>query len=158
MSIGNVQRLLSRSAPSHTINSQDFMNALIGQVRSALPDCDQVRISFRAEAAELTSTTAVALGALMLELINNAIKHAFPDRMKGMVDASFIVSSDSYTVECKDDGVGIEQVETPSGFGTQNIARLARLMGGSVTCQPTYQLQERPGTTWRIVIPNTGRR
>jgi two-component system, sensor histidine kinase PdtaS len=154
MVIGNIQRLLSRSAPSHTINSQYFLSALIREVRSVLPDPDQIGISISAVATELTSTTAVALGALMVELINNAIKHAFPGGMKGTVDVSFIVSADKYILECEDDGVGIERVEAPRGFGTRNTAHLAHLLGGSATCQSARRSDTRPGTAWRIVIPH----
>jgi two-component sensor histidine kinase len=152
--IGNIQRLLSRSTPSHTINSQCFLSGLIGEVRSTLPDPDQIGISVHAVAIELTSRTAVAVGALMVELINNAIKHAFPGGMTGTVDVSFIVSADKYILECKDDGVGIERVEAPRGFGTRNTARLAHLLGGSATCQSARPSDTRPGTTWRIVIPH----
>jgi two-component sensor histidine kinase len=154
MVIGNIQRLLSHSAPSHMINSKEFISALIGQVRSALPDRDQVGITIRADAAELTSTMAIALGALLVEVINNAIKHAFPDAMQGIVTVSFTVSKENYVLQCKDDGVGIDGGQAPHGFGTQNIADLARLMRASITCQPARQSNTRPGTMWRLVIPH----
>ena len=88
-----------------------------------------------------------------LELINNALKHAFPDGMKGVLTVSFTVSNNNYIAEFKDDGIGIAQGQAPDGFGTRSVADIARLMGGSLTCQPARQSSTRPGTMWRLVIP-----
>ncbi len=153
MAIGNIQRMLSHSTPSHVINSKEFMTAIIAELRSALPDPEKVDITVHADAAQLTSTRAVALGALLLEVINNSVKHAFPDGMQGMLTVSFITSNNKYIVEFKDDGVGINREQSPHGFGTQNVADLARLMGGSIICQAARQSNTRPGTMWRLVIP-----
>jgi two-component sensor histidine kinase len=153
MAIGNIQRLLSHSTPSRMIDSRAFIMAIIGEVRSALPDSNKVDITAHADSAALTSTRAIALGALLLELINNALKHAFPDGMKGMLSVSFSVSNDKYIAEFKDDGVGIAHGHAPDGFGAKNVADLARLMGGSITCQSARQSNTRPGTMWRLVIP-----
>jgi two-component sensor histidine kinase len=153
MAIGNIQRLLSHSTPSRMIDSRAFIMAIIGEVRSALPDSNKVDITAHADSAALTSTRAIALGALLLELINNAMKHAFPDGMKGMLAVSFSVSNDKYIAEFKDDGVGIDHGHAPDGFGAKNVADLARLMGGSITCQSACQSNTRPGTMWRLVIP-----
>ena len=152
MVIGHIQRMLSHSAPSHMIDSNTFITALIRDVRSALPVSDKVAISVRADSAELTSTRATALGALLLELINNALKHAFPEGMEGTITVGFTVSSNKYVVEFEDDGVGIKQEQT-GGFGTQNLFELVRLMGGSMTCQPASKSITRPGTRWRLVMP-----
>jgi two-component sensor histidine kinase len=152
MVIGNIHRMLSHSAGSQGIDSKAFILAIIKEVRLALPDPDKVGITVRADAASLTSTKAVAVGACLLEVINNALKHAFPDGMNGMLTVSFAASNKTFIVECEDDGVGIEQARA-DGFGTQNITDLARLMGASITCQPARQSDTRPGTMWRLVIP-----
>ena len=125
--------------------------AIIHELRSALPDTNQVDITVHVDSTKLTSTTATAIGALFLELINNALKHAFPDGMQGMLTVSFTVSNNNYIAEFKDDGIGIAQA--PDGFGTRSVADIARLMGGSLTCQPARQSSTRPGTMWRLVIP-----
>jgi two-component sensor histidine kinase len=153
MVIGNIQRMLSHSSPSHKIESRTFIMAIIHELRSALPDTNQVDITVHADSAKLTSTTATAIGALFLELINNALKHAFPDGMKGVLTVSFTVSNNNYIAEFKDDGIGIAQGQAPDGFGTRSVADIARLMGGSLTCQPARQSSTRPGTMWRLVIP-----
>ena len=153
MAIGNIQRMLSHSTPSHMIDSKEFMTAIIDELRSALPDPEKVEITIHADSAHLTSTRAIARGALLLEVFNNSVKHAFPDGMQGMLSVSFVNSNNKYIVEFKDDGVGINREQSPHGFGTQNVADFARLMGGPITCQAACQSNTRPGTMWRLVIP-----
>jgi two-component sensor histidine kinase len=137
------------------IEARTFIMAIIHELRSVLPDANQVDITVHADSTKLTSTTATAIGALFLELINNSLKHAFPNGMKGLLTVSFIVSNNNYIAVFKDDGIGIAQGQAVEGFGTRSVADIARLMGGSLTCQPARQSNMRPGTMWRLVIPAT---
>jgi two-component sensor histidine kinase len=151
--IGNIQRMLSHSAPSSTIDSKAFIAAIIKEVRSAFPNPEKVSITVRADSAELSSTKAIALGALLLELVNNALKHAFPNGMNGMLNVNFTSSNNKHVLEFTDDGVGIDPTHIPDGFGTQSAQNLARLIGGSITCQPGRETKTRPGTRWRLEMP-----
>lgn len=153
MVIGNIQRLLSHCTPSATIDSREFIMTVIDDVRSILPNSDRVDIAVHADSAELTSMRAIALGTLLVELINNALKYAFSEGMKGMLTVNFTVSGNKNIIEFKDDGVGIAHGHTPDGFGTKNVEDLARLLGGSITCQAACQSDSRPGAKWRLVIP-----
>jgi two-component sensor histidine kinase len=153
MVIGNNQRLLSHSVPSHMIDSREFITTVVDEVRSALPDSNQVDIVAQADSAELTSMRAIAIGALLLELINNALKYAFPEGMKGTLTVNFTVSGNKNIIEFEDNGVGMAHGHAPDGFGTKNVEDLARLLEGSITCQPACQSDSRPGTKWRLVIP-----
>lgn len=103
---------------------------VLDEVRSALPNSNQVDIVAQADSAELTSIRAIAIGALLLELINNALKYAFPEGMKGMLTVNFTVSGNKNIVEFEDDGVGITHGNTRDGFGTKNVEDLARLLRG----------------------------
>jgi two-component sensor histidine kinase len=150
--IGKIQRMLSHSMASGAIDSKAFVTALVEDVRSALADPDKVAISIRADSAELTSMRATALGALLVELINNALKHAFRGGAEGRIAVTFTASDNHYILGLEDDGFGIDQ-EHGDGLGTRNITELARLMGGSITWQPARESDTRPGTMWRLVIP-----
>jgi two-component sensor histidine kinase len=152
MAIGNIQRRLSHFAPSDSIDSREFIMAVIDDVRSILENSDRVDIVVHADSAELTSMRAIALGTLFVELINNALKHAFPDGMKGILNVNFTVSGNKNIIEVRDDGVGIANGHAPGGFGAKNVEDLARLLGGTITCQAACQSESRPGTKWRLVI------
>jgi two-component sensor histidine kinase len=155
MVIGRIQRMLSHFGSPRTVDSKHFIIALTHDVRSTFPDPDKIGINVEVDAAELTSTTATVLGAILVELINNALKHAFREGMEGTLAVRFIASknTDRYVVEVEDDGVGIDQAQMPDGFGTQNITDLSRLIAGSVTCQAARTSNARPGTMWRLDFP-----
>jgi two-component sensor histidine kinase len=135
------------------IDAKPFIAALVREVHSAFPDPDRVGITVRADSAELTFTTAMVLGALLLEFTNNSLKHAFREGIEGMIAVNFTASNKQYILQFEDDGVGIDQGQNVDGFGTKNATDFARLMGGSIACQPARQSNTRPGTLWRLVIP-----
>jgi two-component sensor histidine kinase len=123
-------------------------------VRSILPNPDQICIDVQADSTQLSSTAAIALGALLVELINNALKHAFHEGMEGTLAVRFTASTsmNQCVIEVEDDGVGIDQGQRPDGVGVQNVTELARMVGGSLTCQPARQANPRPGTMWRLAF------
>ncbi|MGH6682087.1 MAG: ATP-binding protein, partial [Bradyrhizobium sp.] len=98
-------------------------------MQAALADPKSIEITVSAQSAELNSTKAAALGALMVELLNNALKHAFADGMKGRLAVSFTAVGNGYVLELEDDGVGIRQESDSDGFGRRSVSNLARAMG-----------------------------
>jgi two-component sensor histidine kinase len=155
MVIGKIQRMLSHSGSTGAVNSESFIKSLIGDLCATAPDRDAMRITVEADAAELPSTTAIALGALLSELINNALKHAFPGLAGGALAIRFFnqQSPSQYVLEVEDDGIGIGPASRLGGFGFETVTELARLMRGSVTHQAVRASDTRPGTKWRLVVP-----
>lgn len=151
--IGRIQRMLSYSGPEGLVDASRFIAELVRDLRSTLPDSDKVRITVRADSAALTSSTATPLGALMVEIINNSLKHAFREGMDGAVAVKFTALREQYILEVEDDGVGIDSSQNAEGLGTRNVTELARLMNGSLTRQPARKSSARPGTLWRLVTP-----
>jgi two-component sensor histidine kinase len=154
MVIGQIERLLSHFGATDTVDSKAFVTALLRDVHSILPNPDQIRIDVQAASCQMSSTTAIALGALLVELINNALKHAFHEGMEGTLAVRFITSNsmNQCVVEVEDDGIGIDQGQTPDGVGMGNVTEFARMVGGSLTCQPARQANPRPGTMWRLTF------
>lgn len=151
--IGNLNRKLSLNTPSLMTDSNSFVTALVKDTHAAFADPESIEITVSVESTELNSAKAAALGALLVELLNNALKHAFPNGMKGRLAVSFTALENQYVLELEDDGVGIDHGEDSDGFGSQSVNNLARAMGGSITCQPARQSKTRPGTKWRVEIP-----
>jgi two-component sensor histidine kinase len=154
MVIGQIERMLSHFGATPTVDSKAFITALLQDVRSILPNPEQICIDVRADSTEISSATAIALGALLVELINNALKHAFRDGMEGTIAVRFIASKsmNQCVMEVEDDGVGIDRKQAPDGLGTQNVSELARIVDGSLTCQSARRAKARPGTMWRLVF------
>jgi two-component sensor histidine kinase len=154
MVIGHIERLLSHFGATDTVDSKVFISALLRDVHSILPNPDQIRIDVQVDSTQISSTAAIALGALLVELINNALKHAFREGMEGKLAVRFTTSKsmDQCLVEVEDDGIGIGQGQKPDGVGVQNVTEFARMVGGSLTCQPARQANPRPGTMWRLTF------
>jgi two-component sensor histidine kinase len=153
MVIGKIERLLSHAESTGMVDLKAFINALVNDMRSTLVDPDKIDIRVVADNAVLPVSKAVVLGALLAEVINNALKHAFPRGMSGVLAVRLVASNDHYLVEVEDDGVGIDRSRTRDGFGMRTIAELARLMHGSVTSQDARKSDARPGTIWKLVVP-----
>jgi two-component sensor histidine kinase len=155
--IGSINRKLSLDATRQTsprlIDSRFFLTTLVKDVHAALADPESIEITVSAQSTELNSTKAAALGALMVELLNNALKHAFADGMKGRLAVSFTALENRHVLEVEDDGVGIDHENDSDGFGARSVSNLARALGGSITCQPACQSKTRPGSRWRVEIP-----
>ncbi len=153
MVIGEIQRMLAHGSHQQMVDARAFVTALVQHVKSALPDPDRIVINVEADSAELSSTTAIALGSLLIELMNNALKHAFRNNISGRLDVSFVTSHGQYVLNVADDGVGIDEEATADSFGMRSIADLVRLIGGTITRGPARSSDKRPGTVWRVTMP-----
>jgi two-component sensor histidine kinase len=156
MRIGRIQRMLSHAGSAAAVNSQTFFRALLDDVSSTLSDPDAIRIRVEADAAELTSSTAITLGALLIELINNALKHAFQGCERGALTVKFtcLPGGGEYVLDVEDDGVGMHQAQVSGGSGIQSVTELVRLMHGSIACEVPHPSSARPGTRWHLVFPH----
>jgi two-component sensor histidine kinase len=151
--IARINRKLSTSSPGESIDSKSFLTALVKDVHAALANSESIQITVSAQSVKLSSTKAAALGALLAELLNNALKYAFPNGTKGKLAVSFTALENQHVLELEDDGVGFDQGKGSDGFGTRSVSNLARAMGGSIACQPARQSKTRPGTRWRVEVP-----
>ena len=159
MVIGRIQRMLSHSGATEAVSSDSFIKALVSDLCSTAPNRDALRITVEADAAELTSTTAIALGAFLSELINNALKHAFRGIAGGELSVRFFnqQSPNQYVLEVEDDGIGLSPSLAVDGFGLETVTELTRLMRGALTHQAVRPSDARPGTKWRLVVPSPKR-
>lgn len=154
VAIGGIQRMLSHSGDTVLVNSESFIRALVNDLCATAPNRDAMHVTVEADVADLSSTTAVALGALMSELINNALKHAFRGIERGALAVRFFnqQSPSQYVLEVEDDGIGLS-ASVDTGFGLETVTELARLLGGTISHQAARQSDARPGTKWRFVVP-----
>lgn len=89
----------------------------------------------------------VQLYQMTRELFHNILKHADPSEVKVFID----VKDDIFTLEVKDDGVGMKILPRPSGKGLGLLSIRERLKhyGGSAT----FKSQPDEGTSVKLIIP-----
>jgi two-component sensor histidine kinase len=137
------------------VDSKAFIEALVNDVSSILPDAEKLPIIVQADSAVLTSTAAITLGALLIELITNATKHAFRSGDQGTLVVRFsdVPGKSQFVLVVEDNGVGIVEQQDSKGFGIQSVTELVRLMHGTATREAARPSETRPGTRWQLVFP-----
>jgi two-component sensor histidine kinase len=151
--IGKINRKLSASTPRQLVDSRSFVTALVKDVHAALVEPESIQMTVSAQSTVLKSTKAAALGALLVELLNNAVKHAFANGIRGRLAVRFTTLENRHVLELEDDGVGFDAGKDSDGFGMRSVGNLAHAMGGSISCEPACRSETRPGTRWRVEIP-----
>lgn len=84
----------------------------------------------------LNAKQAGTLGLIINELVNNTVKHAFPDKNYGNINIKVSRIDKDIEVEYRDSGVGISDsvdFEKPTSLGLVVIQNLSRQLDGKIT-------------------------
>jgi PAS domain S-box-containing protein len=113
----------------------DSNAALHGQVRIAF-DCDEILLNL---------DHAIPFGLLVNELLNNCLKHGYPDGRKGTVAVSVRRVHSAVDLVFQDDGVGL-----PEGFDAANCASMGLKLASSLSHQLGGKLNFSSGSGCRV--------
>lgn len=115
------------------VNARAFLEGLCAEIGPALIGLRPVVLRTLIEEIDLEAGRAVSLGLAVNELVQNALKYAFPDETAGSVSVRFGRSgAATFTLEVTDDGVGLPS-DQKAGTGTRLVRALAQQLGGTVT-------------------------
>jgi two-component sensor histidine kinase len=105
-----------------------------------------VALRVQAQDVPLSSTQAVPIGLIINELVENALKYAFPDERGGDIRVEFEALGDILVLTVADNGIGMSPTRKTGG-GTRIIGSLVQQLGG--------QLEQGagPGTTVAARFP-----
>jgi two-component sensor histidine kinase len=84
---------------------------------------------------ELDSSRAIDLALLAGEAISNALKHAFPERMSGVIRIELRIEEREVILAVEDNGVGFRSKRRAGSMGLPLMAELARGLGGGLRVQ-----------------------
>ncbi|MBV8818911.1 MAG: PAS domain-containing protein, partial [Acidobacteriaceae bacterium] len=149
-SIAAIHELLYKSASFAEIDLTEYARQLVPDLVRFYGIGDRVRVEIAGNAPRLELERAVPFGLLLNELVSNACKHAFPQRLSGDLKVNCARGQHSVELEVADTGVGL-----PAGFdmndgrslGLQLVHGLARQL------HATVQLETGPGTRVVVSIP-----
>ncbi len=115
------------------INMSDYAYSLI----TSLFDTYDSNIKFHSnmEPLELNMDLSIPIGLILNELVNNTIKHAFPDK-EGNLYLTFKKENKKYTLTVEDDGIGLPKdfdLDNPTNFGLMIVNNLVLQIGGTIT-------------------------
>jgi two-component sensor histidine kinase len=99
-------------------------------------DRDRVGLKTDLGTGFLTISQAVPCGLILNELITNCLKHAFPEKRKGVVHVSFNCSDDECILEVADDGAGLREGIEPqksTSMGLQLVRLIVEQLEGTLS-------------------------
>nr|ALS90225.1 histidine kinase [uncultured bacterium] len=134
MSIAALQRQLSTSSGGE-VEVRVYLTQLCQSLgASMIADPDRLSIKVAVDNSSVGPDVSVSLGLIVTELVINALKHAFPVEMTGMITVDYRSSGGGWTLSVTDNGVGMPTgSEAPkAGLGTGIVEALAKNLASEI--------------------------
>ncbi|MCA3255153.1 MAG: PAS domain-containing protein [Alphaproteobacteria bacterium] len=144
--LGRVYTRLQIDRDKTVVEAQRFLGDLCEDLRASLVGERPVAVHVDSEALDIDSSRAALVGLIVNELVQNALKYAFPDDRAGSVRVGFARSPDEFRLTVADDGIGFAGDAT-AGSGKRLVRALVQQLGG------TLDRQGPPGTRYDIGFP-----
>lgn len=135
-SMGIIHQKLYQGTNLGSIEMRDYFLNLGEGILDTFNAEDKIKIECAMENLELDVDTAVPIGLIVNELLTNALKYAFQDKDRGLININLYQSNRNVlTLMVSDDGIGKSNLNTPlgTGFGTQLISLLTKQLNGKMS-------------------------
>ena len=147
--MARVHTLLYNSPDLASIDFKDYLEGLLKEAAEAFGAEERgIQTILQAESMRVPLDTAVPLAFVTVEILTNALKHAFPEGRPGTVTVTASQEDNQGILTIADNGVGLP-AETASkrSLGLTIIGKLVDQIGGSVDKPPAGE------STFRIRFP-----
>ena len=144
--VAQVHRRLYTSHDLKSVLLNQYLEALLEDLRRSAEGNKMSRLTLKAEPIEIDPDRAVAIGIIVNELVMNAVKYAYPDGA-GPIHIVLNAHGDDLELSIADDGVGLNVKTDPrsTGMGQRIVSAMASKLEATVERDPSH-----PGT--RIVL------
>lgn len=131
-----IHEKLYKSADISQIDMGNYLRDLVGHLLKAY-NLSTARLEFDIDAENILMSidTAIPCGLIVNELINNILKHAFPDGYNGKIQLNLHRSDENVILEVVDNGVGIPEsfnMDKNDSLGMQLIDTLVKQLDGVI--------------------------
>ena len=122
--VAQVHRRLYTSHDLKSVLLNQYLEALLEDLRRSAEGNRMSRLTLKAEPVEIDPDRAVAIGIIVNELVMNAVKYAYPDGA-GPIHVELDVEGDDLVLSIADDGVGLNVKIDPrsTGMGQRIVTR-----------------------------------
>ena len=139
-----IHEALYKSKDLAMIDIADYLRRMTTHLLSIYrEDLGEVEIRREAEEVFLDINRAIPCGLIISELVSNCLKHAFPDKRKGLITIQMTSNKKGiYSLAVKDNGIGLpkglnyKEVET---LGLQLVTDLVLQINGSIQLNKTLK-------------------
>jgi chemotaxis protein methyltransferase CheR len=152
MSVASLQQHLKASGKGEEVEVSSYLSKLCETLaESMIPEKGPVTLKVVADAGTAPSEQAVSIGLIVTELVMNALKHAFPAKVKaGRVLVGYEVKGKDWKLSVSDNGGGMPEKlsKEQTGLGTTLVKALAQQLDAQVET-----VSSRNGTIISITRP-----
>jgi two-component sensor histidine kinase len=137
--VAQVHRRLYTSHDLKSVLLNQYLDALLEDLRRSAEGNRMSRLTLKAEPIEIDPDRAVAIGIIVNELVMNAVKYAYPDGA-GPIYVILAAQHDDLVLSIADDGVGLNAKIDPhsTGMGQRIVAAMASKLDASVERDPDH--------------------
>ena len=138
--VAQVHRRLYTSQDLKSVLLNQYLDALLDDLRRSAEGNRMSRLTLKAEPIEIDPDRAVAIGIIVNELVMNAVKYAYPDGA-GPIHVELKAAGDDLVLSISDDGVGDNGKSDPrsTGMGQRIVSAMAAKLEASVERDPNHQ-------------------
>src|SRR6201996_9786522 len=149
--VAQVHRRLYTSHDLKSVMLNQYLDALLEDLRRSAEGNRMSRLTLKAEPIEIDPDRAVAIGIIVNELVMNAVKYAYPDEA-GPIHVDLTTHNDELVLSITDDGVGLNAKADPrsTGMGQRIVAAMATKLDATVERDPAHS-----GTRVVLRFPRT---
>jgi two-component sensor histidine kinase len=137
--VAQVHRRLYTSHDLKSVLLNQYLDALLEDLRRSAEGNRMSRLTLRCEPVEIDPDRAVAIGIIVNELVMNAVKYAYPDRA-GPIHVDLRTQGDDLVLSIADDGVGLNVKTDPrsTGMGQRIVGAMAAKLEATVERDPAH--------------------
>jgi two-component sensor histidine kinase len=137
--VAQVHRRLYTSHDLKSVLLNQYLDALLEDLRRSAEGNRMSRLTLKAEPVEIDPDRAVAIGIIVNELVMNAVKYAYP-HSAGPIHVELHALGDDLTMSITDDGVGLNAKTDPrsTGMGQRIVTAMATKLEASVERDPAH--------------------
>ncbi len=137
--VAQVHRRLYTSHDLKSVLLNQYLDALLEDLRRSAEGNRMSRLTLKAEPIEIDPDRAVAIGIIVNELVMNAVKYAYPDGA-GPIHVDLRADGDDLLLSIADDGVGLNVKADPrsTGMGQRIVSAMASKLEASVERDPDH--------------------
>jgi two-component sensor histidine kinase len=137
--VAQVHRRLYTSHDLKSVLINQYLEALLEDLRRSAEGNKMSRLTLKAEPIEIDPDRAVAIGIIVNELVMNAVKYAYPDGA-GPIHVVLNGTGDDLELSIADDGVGLNAKADPrsTGMGQRIVTAMAQKLDAAVERDPGH--------------------
>ena len=147
--IADVHDVLYQAANAHQMDLGELLQQVC-RSPALVPAERDISLDLRAQDGVMVGAdTATSLALVVVELVTNAVKYAFPDDRRGTISICLSAGSGEAELRVGDDGIGISDGVTRSS-GMKIVEAFVQQIEGRMTRSTAA------GTCYRITFPSVG--